>query len=127
MASTLNNEGRLPLHIIIEAVPWVDFGEKGGNNHDDNYTLFPKERRIEQTKIIESLIDAYPRALESRDGKTKLYPFMLAAAKNEWSSGDDYEQNCLSRVETIYRLLARNPAVIFLCLRHDNAGTTLVG
>ncbi|KAL7482454.1 hypothetical protein ACHAW6_008131 [Cyclotella cf. meneghiniana] len=127
MASTLNHERRLPLHIIIDAIPWVDVCEKGENNTAYNKTHSSKDRRMEQTKIIESLIDAYPRALESRDGKTGLYPFMLAAAAatNKWSSGDDYDENCLSRVETVYRLLARNPAVISFCLQQDNAGSAI--
>eukprot|EP00804_Cyclotella_cryptica_P018489 CCRYP_004319-RD/>CCRYP_004319-RD protein AED:0.16 eAED:0.16 QI:363/1/1/1/0/0/5/1728/758 len=68
MASTPNDERRLPLHIILEAVPWIDVREEEENNPDQNESSSSKETKIEQTKLVDSLIDAYPRALESRDG-----------------------------------------------------------
>jgi ankyrin repeat protein len=89
MASVKNHQGRLPLHMILDTMSWTDAS-------DD-----------ERSHPISSLVDAYPQALESKDGLTGLYPFMLAATLAT-------EDNDLSAVETTYRLLLTSPAVIAL-------------
>ena len=91
MASVQNDVGRLPLHIIVDAVHWT------GDN--------------DESHPIRSIIDAYPPALEVRDMSTGLFPFMLAA------STTIEEGNDLLVVETTFRLLLESPAVISLCLR----------
>ena len=91
MASVRNRAGRMPLHIILEAVTWTDDGDE----HNPN--------------PVKSLIDAYPRALESRDGLTGLYPFMIPSTNQLLA-----EEEGLSITETTYRLLVDSPAVISL-------------
>ena len=91
MASVRNRAGLMPLHIILEAVTWTDDGDE----HNPN--------------PVKSLINAYPRALESRDGLTGLYPFMIPSTNQLLA-----EEEGLSITETTYRLLVDSPAVISL-------------
>ena len=93
MASVINREGRLPLHIILDAMPWTD--DDGGGE--------------ERPHPIPSLVNVYPQSLESKDGMTGLYPFMQAA-----SLASVADSNELSAVETTYRLLSTSPAAIAL-------------
>ena len=90
MASVRNSAGRMPLHIILEAVTWTNDGDEDNPNP------------------VKSLIDAYPRALESRDGLTGLYPFMIP------STNQLLTEEGLSVIETTYRLFVDSPAVISL-------------
>jgi hypothetical protein len=96
MAAVSDNEGRLPLHIILENIQWIE-------NCDQ-----------ESPHPIKSLIDANPYALECRDGLTGLYPFMISAMSSRNSVST--EDNDLAVVETTYRLLVASPAVLSICL-----------
>uniref|UniRef100_A0A6U5IGP4 Uncharacterized protein n=2 Tax=Corethron hystrix TaxID=216773 RepID=A0A6U5IGP4_9STRA len=62
-----DNEGRLPLHIAIERErrQWMGISDTGKN--------------VRETNPVGSLLNAYPASIGCRDGKTKLYPFMMAA------------------------------------------------
>jgi ankyrin repeat protein len=97
MAAVSDNKGRLPLHVVLEAVQWTE--------NDDEESPHP----------MKALIDADPYALECRDDSTGLYPFMIAA-----TASANYlvpsEDNDLATVETIYRLLLASPASLSLCL-----------
>ncbi len=77
-AKVPDNDGRFPLHVALN----------NGRQWNDG---------------IQNLLKAAPEVLEFPDGKTNLYPFMMAAI------GD------LSCVNTIYSLLRENPSVLHNC------------
>lgn len=112
MAAIPNNKGRLPLHVVLEAVPWTDHNDTEVNTHDS-------KAAAGHPHIIKSLIDANPLALETKDCTTGFYPFMIAAVAPErklTSDNDANEEMYLSSVETVFRLLLECPTVISLYL-----------
>ena len=105
MASVTNSEGRLPLHIILEAgVQWVDNDED--ITEDDSYK--------QSSNVVQLLVDVCPYALEIKDGISGLYPFMLAATAKD-TSESDVEEEDTKQLETIFQLLLKAPNTISSC------------
>jgi len=84
-----DRRGRLPLHIAAEA--GRDLFRKGG---------------------IKDIIFAEPRALETRDPKTGMYPFMIAATASDRSGCDCGKEGCCCAIDAIYFLLRESPSVL---------------
>ena len=89
--SVTDGFNRLPLHVAIDA---------SKQRHDLEATFENIEATPCHNDDIDLLLQVYPNALERRDGVTKLYPFMQAAAGPGAS------------VNTIYDLLRRNPTLV---------------
>ena len=105
MASVTNSEGRLPLHIILQAgVQWVD--------NDDDITEGDSDRQ--SSNVVQLLVDVCPRTLEIKDGKSELYPFMIAATAKD-TSESEVEEEDTKQLETIFQLLLKAPNTISLC------------
>jgi hypothetical protein len=68
--------------------------------------------------VIETLLRLHPNALERRDGKTKLYPFLQAtAAATEYRSppspnGFDIPSPDEMPLSMVYLLLRENPSLV---------------
>ncbi|GFH59821.1 hypothetical protein CTEN210_16297 [Chaetoceros tenuissimus] len=78
-AKMVNHEQRLPLHVAVE---------KGRSWHNG----------------VETIVNAEPMALQTRDMQTGLYPFQLAAIQSfNWDNAD---------INTVYSLLYANPDVM---------------
>lgn len=110
MTSIPDNEGRLPIHVLLEA---------GGVLISDNVYQADGESNTNDTAcqnhcIMNTLIDANPQSLLIRDRKTGLYPFMIAAAA---MSNTDGANNCTKDLETIFRLLLESAEVISYCIQ----------
>ena len=106
MASVTDAEGRLPLHIILEVgVYWVDGGDT------DNKEEYSTDERY-SFNVAQALVDVYPRALEIKDGKSGLLPFMIAATPKVCYELENNE--CTKQLETIFQLLMRAPNAISL-------------
>lgn len=108
MTSVPDNEGRLPIHVLLEA---------GGLWISDNVYQADGESNTTDTThqnlcIMNTLIDANPQSLLIRDRKTGLYPFMIAAMSNT-----DGANNCTKELETIFRLLLESAEVISYCIQ----------
>lgn len=91
-ATVADNEGRLPLHIWVECRCNAD----EGTNCDFDVRLHE----------LDLLIEANSNALERRDMKTRVYPFMLALI----GQGEVF----LSSVNYAFLMLKRNPSLIKL-------------
>jgi hypothetical protein len=111
MASVPDTEGRLPLHVVLEAgMHWAGKDARGGCDSEDEVgdILF---------LVLQSLLDVYPRALEIKDGKTELLPFMIAATrKSSDRSNITEDQGCTRQLQTIYELLLKAPNAIALSM-----------
>ena len=108
MASITDNEGRLPLHILLEVgVYWVD------GDDTDNKEQYSTGGRYSYN-VAQALADVYPRALEIKDGKSRLLPFMIAATHKACYELENEE--CTKQLETIFQLLVRAPNAISLCM-----------
>jgi len=99
-ASHQNDVGRLPVHILLanhgSTISSVsNLRSRIGIDSDSNLAL-----RYNLSDLLSSLISAHPDSLESPDGVTGLYPFMLAASIP--SIG----------VDIIYELLRMNPTLV---------------
>jgi hypothetical protein len=105
MASISDAVGRLPLHVILEAgLQLVNCGSDGDDEAGGSV-------------VLQSLIDVYPRALEIKDGKTGLLPFMIAATpKSPEESTKSENGGCTRQVQTIYQLLLKAPNAIALSM-----------
>ena len=77
--------GQLPLHVAIDHL------KRNQHNHNINGSIH---------KEVDALLEAYPGALQVRDGRTGLHPWAQAAAG---SKGD---------VELAFSLLRRDPVLI---------------
>lgn len=86
MASVPNDaEGRLPLHLVLDAgMVWLGEDDYRGCNDNNNEV-------IGDSLVPLSLIDACPRTLEIKDGKSGLMPFMIAATQKSWNT--DFNEN----------------------------------
>jgi len=101
--------GFLPLHFAIESEKiWTKNSQRlprdrkihksaARDNRDTNNKVCHK---ISWAENITTLLEAHPEALERRDPKYHLYPFMQAAV------GMD------SSIDTVYRLLRMSPALV---------------
>jgi hypothetical protein len=99
---------QLPLHVAIDAFKHhrvVTLEDSPVLSHSRLPTTSSDDADNEEDKVLGLLLDFYPGGLDRRDGKTKLYPWMQAAA------------GCDSRLSTIYSLLRLNPA---LCLARNS-------
>ena len=106
MASISDDEGRLPLHIVLEVgLYWVDGGDT------DNKEEYSTDERY-SFNVAQALVDVYPRALEIKDGKSGLLPFMIAATPKVCYELENNE--CTKQLETIFQLLMRAPNAISL-------------
>jgi len=75
-----------------------------------------KKRKAEDAPVVAKLISVYPEALERRDGVTKLYPFMQAAANSEVDGEEIFGGvGSESDLNLIFILLKANPAIIRNC------------
>ena len=101
MAAVPDAEGRLPLHVVLEAgMQWA--GEDDG---------------VGDSLVPQSLMDVYPRALEIKDGKTRLLPFMIAATRKSLDvSNVSEDEGCTTQLQTIYQLLLKAPNAIALSM-----------
>mmetsp|Transcript_14832 Transcript_14832/g.21175 ORF Transcript_14832/g.21175 Transcript_14832/m.21175 type:complete len:443 (-) Transcript_14832:50-1378(-) len=103
-ASIPNRKGRLPLAVALEA----------GKQFD----------------AILPIIQAYPRALETRDTATKLYPFMIAAASNyslHGASPESFHRNEeLSTLNTVFKLILMLPELVNIASFQKVAITSVV-
>eukprot|EP00980_Cylindrotheca_fusiformis_P011826 scaffold2816_cov121-Cylindrotheca_fusiformis.AAC.42 len=84
---------QLPLHILI------DFSKTHNQTGEDHITL-SRESQGGCQEGIELLLGQYPEALQRRDGKTKLYPFLQAS---EGHNGN---------VDLTFLLLRRDPSLL---------------
>ena len=57
-------------------------------------------------------MDVYPRALEVQDGKTRLFPFMIAATPKALDTLNELEIDCTKHLETVYQLLLKAPTML---------------
>jgi len=92
-ARTYNHEYRLPLHLAIDNIIescgstlLADFESSTYGRSSSSSSLSPLEfywerQMLQPLSFLKPLLKANPLALERRDGKTKLYPFMQASAK----------------------------------------------
>ena len=108
-----DNLGRLPLHYAVESSRKNLWFEKYSDSNGGAVT---------------DLIMAEPRALEARDPKTGMYPFMIAAvAKNEVDRSDGKKINeecdcrgwkdggeCCCVIDKVFFLLRESPSVMKL-------------
>ena len=105
MASVANFEGRLPLHIILEAgVQWVD--------NDDDIT--ESDSYKQSSNVVQLLVEVCPHALEINDDISGLYPFMIAATAND-TSESEVEEEDTKQLDTIFQLLLKAPNTISSC------------
>ena len=108
MASMSNDEGRLALHIVLEAgVQWLE--------DDLLAATVSHDLDMDPQPAVGLLVEAYPRALETKDSLSGLYPFMIAAASTRGAS-NEVEEECPRQLETVYQLLLKAPNAIGLCL-----------
>lgn len=108
MSSILDSRGRLALHILLEAgALWIN--DDGNQVNDESNTVDTARQNLH---IINTLIDAHPQALLTRDSETGLFPFMIAAM----ASAEGVNERTME-LETIFRLLQKNPAVISYCIK----------
>ena len=116
-----DNLGRLPLHSLFRGCSGENQKETRWNQHLkldrlklllENCPQAASHRDVSgnlplHTAIVSGwnyphlsqLVEAFPQAISSRDGKTMLYPFQLAATQN-------------SSLTTIYKLLLVAPALV---------------
>ena len=111
MASVSNDEGRLALHIVLEAgVQWLEDDLMAITvSHDMRLHSDPKS-------AVRLLVETYPRALETKDPISDLYPFMIAASTKTRGASNEAEEECPRQLETVYQLLLKAPNAIGLCL-----------
>jgi len=104
-----NSEGRLPLHIAIEREGRRLMG------------ITDKGKNVRETDPIGSLKNAYPAGIGRRDGKTKLYPFMLAATTSITKHRSDLSKKGMMGITPekdtailtrIYSLLRADPSLV---------------
>jgi len=62
--------------------------------------------------VVQILVDVYPRALEVNDGKTGLFPFMIAATPKALHTSNELEDECTKQLETVYQLLLKAPTML---------------
>jgi hypothetical protein len=107
MASVPDAEGRLPLHVVLEAgMQWAGEDARGGCDGEDGVG-----------DSLVSLLDVYPRALEIKDGQTGLWPFMIAATlESSDVSNVSEDEGCSRQLQTIYQLLLKAPNAIALSM-----------
>mmetsp|Transcript_33296 Transcript_33296/g.70929 ORF Transcript_33296/g.70929 Transcript_33296/m.70929 type:complete len:797 (+) Transcript_33296:166-2556(+) len=118
MASVPNGEraegGRLPLDVVLEAgLQWADGAiRRRGARDGANGPLRLNEDN--GNSVVQMLVDAFPQALEVRDGKTGLFPFMIAASSSKVAraTGDGENDSCTKHLETVYQLLLRAPTML---------------
>jgi hypothetical protein len=106
MASVPDAGGRLPLHVVLEAgMQWAG----------EDVRICDGENEVGDSLVPQSLMDVYPRALEIKDGKTGLLPFMIAATlNNSDESNESVNEGCTKQLQTIYLLLLKAPNAIVL-------------
>jgi len=111
-ARVADNTNRLPLHHSIESLKEIRMHNhsqktiQGGNTQDNveesNDDSFDSESSNMWKKNIKSLAEAFPDGVEHIDSKSRLYPFMQAAAG---------PGACL---ETVYFLLSHSPTLVMI-------------
>jgi hypothetical protein len=124
-ARVYDNFYRLPLHYAIETVV------KSLHVIDEHDYYHPNEGGMELwNAFIEPLVKMWPGSVDKRDGVTKLYPFMQAAAKIdtlEGANADDFllqrkedldDHSSIRHLNVIFGLLRLNPELV----RSGNGG-----
>jgi len=131
MANVPNNNetpgrgaGRLALHVVLDAgLQWIErdgtYGRCASREEEEaNGRSNPNDKFVANnncnSSTVQMLVGACPSALEVRDGKTGLFPFMIAATPkktldtfNELKNGE-----CTKQLETVYQLLLKAPTMI---------------
>jgi len=122
-ATTLYNLERIPLFVF--EIMSRSFSNQVSNGAIQCKRRYPNGRfllsdLIERgadfsTSAISSVVSQCPNVLIVRDHKTKLYPFMIAAASTTVNNRDGGAR----QVENIYELLRANPGVLDSCSYAD--------
>ena len=99
-AKAQDGEGRLPLHLALEA------GHKFHRQARDGSGDGMVKEWVWYHTGVANLLDAYPQSIGIRDPKTGLYPFMTAAS-TFGSPEDD-----VAGLSTVFELLLQRPDVI---------------
>jgi len=108
-------EGRLALHTVLEAgMQWFEdgFHDFSGDKEELNNGHAQVVGRDNSKSMVQILVDAYPRALEIQDGKTRLFPFMIAATPKALLIDEEQEGICTMQLETVYQLLLKAPTML---------------
>lgn len=112
-ARIVNERGKLPLHLAIErgkkgAISFGPCEKEAVGTAEGRRAVSESEDNISGT--VESLIRAYPTALERREPVTFLYPFMLAAVicQSDVKEGDA----AVPDLDLAYNLLRKYPALV---------------
>ena len=116
-----DNSNRLPLHYAIEAVGRTTSVHKAEVSYHDYLT--EDDDMDLWNAFLEPLLKAWPDSVDRRDGVTKLYPFMQAAAKiegviertNKNESDSDrslQERTDVRQLTMIYGILRLNPEIV---------------
>ena len=132
MASVPNSEGQLALHIVLEAgAQWagedngVFNGRGSGSGHHEVHV--GNKGGYDMNSVIQTLVHACPQALETKDTKSGLFPFMIAATQKAKAVDDDDDDvapdteeeddefSAEQQLETVYQLLLKAPNVVSLC------------
>jgi|NOAtaT_6_FD_contig_31_3127158_length_2614_multi_7_in_0_out_0_1 hypothetical protein len=115
-----DNLNRLPLHYAIETVV------KSLHVIDEHDFYHPNEGGMDLwNAFIEPLVKMWPGSVDKRDGVTKLYPFMQAAAKLDTTEGDNSddlfqlkedldEHSSVRQLNVIFTMLRLNPELVRL-------------
>lgn len=114
-----DNCNRIPLHYAVEAAV------KSLYIVDEHDYYSPKEGGMDLwNAFIKPLVAMWPGSVDQRDGVTKLYPFMQAAAKVDESlqcfiNGNSFrfkeilhEQSSIRQLNIIYGMLRLNPELV---------------
>lgn len=93
VASTLDAKGRLPLHCAVEGVAatlMIHRSERKRKRRPSSDDISPSSTATSLTALVPILIEflltlirANPDALERREGRLQLYPFMLASVMTD--------------------------------------------
>jgi len=84
-ARTYNGECRLPLHLAIDNIIYscasIILEDASSSPTLSALGYYWQRQSMQPLSFLRPLLKAHPDALERRDGRTKLYPFMQASAK----------------------------------------------
>ena len=90
-----DGRGRFPLHIAAESgLPWIEPWERQGFEWGRNSGKMC-------AGALQILFKAYPQLATTRDVKTGLYPFMLAACKSDTTRTGSFEATNISCTDEI--------------------------
>ena len=101
-ARTYDNERRLPIHCAIDTII-------------ESIASSSKSKQVEETYLamadfLKAIVRVYPESLERRDGRTRLYPFMQAAAVSSMYPFNNAERENAA-LSVSFSLLRDNPSL----------------